>query len=69
MNYPFLQGDDEPEGFENPRKHVDARVCIAVLDGVHGPQANARHFRKIRLRNLQLLAPVDDLLSEVCHIR
>lgn len=69
MGYPFLQGDDEPERFKNLGKHVDARICVAVLDGAQGAQANARHLRKVRLRDVQLLAFVDDLLSEIRHVQ
>lgn len=67
MDYPFLQGDDEPEGFENFGKHVDARVCVAVLDGAQGAQANARHFRKVCLRNVKVLAPLRYLFSKILH--
>lgn len=67
MDYPLLQGDDEPEGFENLGKHVDARVCVSVLDGAQSAQADPRHIRKVRLRDIQLLALVDDLLSEINH--
>ena len=69
MDYPLLQGDDEPEGFENPGKHVDARVCVSVLDGAQRAQANARHLRKVRLRDVQLLAPAGDWFSEIRHVR
>ena len=68
MDYPLLQGDDEPEGFENLGKHVDARVCVSVLDGAQSAQADPRHIRKVCLRDVQLLAPVDDLLSEIRHV-
>ena len=69
MDYPLLQGDNEPEGFENPGKHVDARVCVAILDGAQRAQADSRHIRKVRLRDVQLLAPAGDLFSEVRHVR